>query len=354
VVLEPDAVEQAVAAFRNDPNLAAAPPTSSSTATYWSRPTPGPPAGGPNGYAADAPLSFMQHFLAAAQFMEYLQAFRIGRHAEAARGQLFTLSGACGIFRREALTAVGQYHGRTVSEDTDLTFALLRRGFKLGYLPQVRVHLAPTISWRALYAQRVRWQRGELEVLAVHTDLVTQVSRSRGSNMLIRLWRDHTLAMMRLVWLLLLPLFPLLGYSYVVVAQALALMVLMYLVGDVIQLLVAYPVCTSAEETYCAAVGGAASDAVLPTGHLPVSFQRHPQDLGRAAALDHHLNSPKVPASIAWAAWRASSSPYGPTDRHVARTSGRTFVCALPPRPRQSHPFVGDGLAAWLSAHYRQ
>jgi len=208
VVLEPDAVEQAVAAFRNDPNLAAA------TAhliidrnLLVQADTQGRLLVDQTDMPLNAPLSFMQHFLAAAQFMEYLQAFRIGRHAEAARGQLFTLSGACGIFRREALTAVGQYHGRTVSEDTDLTFALLRRGFKLGYLPQVRVHLAPTISWRALYAQRVRWQRGELEVLAVHTDLVTQVSRSRGSNMLIRLWRDHTLAMMRLVWLLLLPLF---------------------------------------------------------------------------------------------------------------------------------------------------
>jgi len=249
VVLEPDAVEQAVAAFRNDPALAAA--TAHLIVDHnllVQADEHGRLMLDDNDLPVPLKLTPMQRFLASAQFMEYLQAFRIGRHAEATRGELFTLSGACGIFRREALAAAGYYHARTVSEDTDLTFALQRRGFKVGYLPQVRVHVAPTISWRSLYAQRVRWQRGELEVLAVHRDMVTHPSHFWRSSMPLRLWRDHTLAVMRLVWLLLLPLFPLLGYSLVLVAQALGLMVLMYLISDTLQLLIVYPVCVPSEK----------------------------------------------------------------------------------------------------------
>jgi len=249
VVLEPDAVEQAVAAFRNDPTLHAATAhliiDSNLLVQADER---GQIQLDENGLPVPIVLTAMQQFLAAAQFIEYLQAFRIGRHAEASRGELFTLSGACGIFRREAMATAGYYHARTVSEDTDLTFALHRRGLKVGYLPQVRVHVAPTISWKSLYAQRVRWQRGELEVLAVHRDMVTRPSQFWKSSLPLRLWRDHTLAMMRLVWLLLLPLFPLLGYSPAIVAQALGLMIVMYLFNDAMQLLVAYPVSAQSEK----------------------------------------------------------------------------------------------------------
>jgi cellulose synthase/poly-beta-1,6-N-acetylglucosamine synthase-like glycosyltransferase len=249
VVLEPDAVEQAVAAFRHDPGLAAA--TAHLIIDHnllVQTDDDGRLALDDYGLPVPLRLTLRQRFLAAAQFIEYLQAFRIGRHAEASRGELFTLSGACGVFRREALAAAGYYHARTVSEDTDLTFALHRHGLRVGYLPQVRVHVAPTISWKALYAQRVRWQRGELEVIAVHRDMVTGPSRFWKSSLPLRLWRDHTLAMMRLVWLLLLPLFPLVGYSPAVVAQALGLMIVMYFGTDLLQLLAAYPVCAPSEK----------------------------------------------------------------------------------------------------------
>lgn len=131
VVLEPDAVEQAVAAFRRDPALAAA--TAHLIIDHHllvQSDEIGRLATDDTGLPVPLKLTIMQRFLAAAQFMEYLQAFRIGRHAESTRGELFTLSGACGVFRREALAAAGHYHARTVSEDTDLTFALQRRGFR--------------------------------------------------------------------------------------------------------------------------------------------------------------------------------------------------------------------------------
>jgi cellulose synthase/poly-beta-1,6-N-acetylglucosamine synthase-like glycosyltransferase len=248
VVLEPEAIEQAVAAFQVDPELVAA------TAHLIIDPNLLIVADSQGRISLDnndlpllKPLGLSEKLLAAGQFLEYLESFRIGRHAEAARGELFTLSGACAIFRREALLRIHGYRGRTVSEDTDATLALQRRRGKVGYLPQVRVHLAPTISWRALFSQRVRWQRGELEVLAVNADMIGRPGRLWRWSLPRRLQNDHALAMLRLVWMFLMPLFPLLGYPPEVVAQAALLMYALYVAVDVIQLAVAYPICAPSE-----------------------------------------------------------------------------------------------------------
>lgn len=248
VILEPEAIEQAVAAFQVDPHLAAA------TAHLIIDPNllvEADEAGHIHLDSEDLPvlksLTLSEKFLAACQFFEYLQAFRIGRHAEAVRGELFTLSGACAVFRRRVLVEMKGYRGRTVSEDTDATLALQRQDDKVGYLPQVRVHLAPTISWHTLFSQRVRWQRGELEVLAVHADMLGRGNRFWRYSMPRRLQNDHALALLRLVWGFLLPLFPFLGYSMALITQAAALMYAVYMATDALLLLVAWPICAPAE-----------------------------------------------------------------------------------------------------------
>ncbi|MGA9191878.1 MAG: glycosyltransferase family 2 protein, partial [Anaerolineales bacterium] len=167
--------------------------------------------------------------------------------AEAIRDELFTLSGACAIFRKDALRAVNGYRGRTVSEDTDVSMTLRRYSGKIGYLPQVRVHLAPTISWEELFSQRVRWQRGELEVMAMNADRLGRGERFWRRSLPARLRRDHALALLRLVWAFLMPLFPLLGYEPSMVAQAGGLMYVLYVLADLVQLLASWPICAESE-----------------------------------------------------------------------------------------------------------
>jgi cellulose synthase/poly-beta-1,6-N-acetylglucosamine synthase-like glycosyltransferase len=248
VVLEPEAIEQAVAAFQVEPDLdAATAHLIIDSNLLVVADTQGRIALDENDLPIRKPLNLSEKLLAAAQFLEYLESFRIGRHAEAARGELFTLSGACAIFRREALLRIHGYRGRTVSEDTDATIALQRRSGKVGYLPQVRVHLAPTISWRALFSQRVRWQRGELEVMAVNADMIGHEGRFWRWSLPRRLQNDHALAMLRLIWAFLMPLFPLLGYPPEIVAQAALLMYGLYVAIDALLLLVARPICAPSE-----------------------------------------------------------------------------------------------------------
>jgi len=247
-VLEPEAIQQAVIAFQRNPRLVAA-----TAHLIIDRDLLVENDG--NGHihldGDDMPvpmrLSAMEKFLSVAQFIEYFQSFRIGRHAEALRDELFTLSGACAIFRRGALLEIRGYRGRTVSEDTDATLTLQRFPGRVTYLPQVRIHLAPTETWKALYAQRVRWQRGELEALAVHYDMFGSKKRIWQRGLPRRLQRDHTMAFLRLVWIFLLPLFPLLGYNVAMVVQAMALIYGMYLLADAMQIAAAWSICAPSE-----------------------------------------------------------------------------------------------------------
>jgi len=124
---------------------------------------------------------------------------------------------------------------------------LQRAKERVGYLPQVRIHLAPVINWRELYSQRVRWQRGEIEVMAVNSDLLGKRSRFWSWTMPRRLQNDHALALLRLIWAFLLPMFPFFGYAPSVIAQAAALMYTLYVVTDALQMSVAWPVCARSE-----------------------------------------------------------------------------------------------------------
>jgi biofilm PGA synthesis N-glycosyltransferase PgaC len=247
-VLEPEAIQQAVIAFQRNPDLVAA-----TAHLIIDRDLLVENDG--NGHihldSQDMPvpmrLSPMEKFLSTAQFVEYFQSFRIGRHAEAIRDELFTLSGACAMYRRDALREIRGYRGRTVSEDTDATLTLQRFPGRVTYLPQVRIHLAPTESWKALYAQRVRWQRGELEALAVHFDMLGSKKRIWQRALPRRLQRDHTMGFLRLVWAFLLPMFPLLGYGVATVAQAMTLIYVVYVIADAVQIAAAWSICAPSE-----------------------------------------------------------------------------------------------------------
>jgi poly-beta-1,6-N-acetyl-D-glucosamine synthase len=244
VVLEPDAIEYAVRAFVADDRLVAATghlivdpylvPSSSDEnvqAHENNRPTP-------------QPLSRSQRFLAACQFIEYATAFHLGRHSEGAVDAMFTMSGACAVFRREVFDLFGGYRGRTVSEDTDMTLTLHQLDdYHVGYLPGMRVHLEPVLSWASLHAQRIRWYRGALEVSAVH--LMSNVRRDSKPlfwrlALPLRLQVDHTLALPRLAWTFMIFMMPLFGYAWSTIASALALLAMFYMTLNVLRTLTAY------------------------------------------------------------------------------------------------------------------
>ena len=91
-------------------------------------------------------------------------------------GRVFVLTGTASLVRAYALSAVAQARGdlvpgtrghvydtQAMTEDNELTLALKSLGAKMTSprACQVTTELMPT--WRALWRQRLRWQRGALE-----------------------------------------------------------------------------------------------------------------------------------------------------------------------------------------------
>jgi cellulose synthase/poly-beta-1,6-N-acetylglucosamine synthase-like glycosyltransferase len=157
--------------------------------------------------------------------VEYLTAFGIGRQYQAATNSLFTLAGAFSAFRREAILDTFLYDQSTVSEDTKMTLdirkSLASREKYIGCVADAISYVTPTLSFSQLYAQRVRWQRGQLEVAALHSDLaLSKLFQINGLSIPRTLIIDHTLAFPRLIWTFLLPMLHLLGYPLSLVVHA--------------------------------------------------------------------------------------------------------------------------------------
>lgn len=115
-----------------------------------------------------------RQLLAGVQVVEYLRAFLVGRMAWNLLGGNLIVSGAFGVFRREALVAVGGYLHGSVGEDMELVVRLRRLGYERGEVARV-VFLADPVAWteapgslRVLARQRNRWYRGLLDVLVRH------------------------------------------------------------------------------------------------------------------------------------------------------------------------------------------
>lgn len=115
-----------------------------------------------------------RRFLAGCQTVEYLRAFLFGRLGWNHLGGNLVISGAFGLFRRDAVLGVGGYVHDTVGEDMQLVADLRRRGHDLGTPSQVEFVPDP-VAWteapetlRVLGRQRDRWHRGLADVLLRH------------------------------------------------------------------------------------------------------------------------------------------------------------------------------------------
>lgn len=75
--------------------------------------------------------------------------------------------GAFSIYRKAALLEVGGWP-ETVGEDIVLTWALLERGYRIGYAESAFVFTNVPETYRDYYKQRKRWSRGLIEAFKAH------------------------------------------------------------------------------------------------------------------------------------------------------------------------------------------
>lgn len=119
-----------------------------------------------------------RNFLALFQTIEYLRAFLMARVAWSEMNTLLIISGAFGLFRRDAVLEVGGYSLGTVGEDMELVVKLhkyfrdKKRPYRVVFVPQPVCWTETPETLGVLGRQRARWHRGALETFFRHKDMV--------------------------------------------------------------------------------------------------------------------------------------------------------------------------------------
>jgi cellulose synthase/poly-beta-1,6-N-acetylglucosamine synthase-like glycosyltransferase len=117
-------------------------------------------------------------WLARIQVVEYLRAFLFGRMGWSPLNALLVISGAFGLFRRQALIEAGGYRTDTVGEDMELVMRLhrehrlARRPYRIVFVPDPICWTEAPESLAVLRSQRKRWQRGLMESLSLNRRLL--------------------------------------------------------------------------------------------------------------------------------------------------------------------------------------
>jgi cellulose synthase/poly-beta-1,6-N-acetylglucosamine synthase-like glycosyltransferase len=106
--------------------------------------------------------------LARWQHIEYVIGFNLDRRLYDALGCIPTVPGALGGFRRETLEAIGGLSTDTLAEDTDLTMAILREGWRVVYQDTAQAHTEAPRTLRQLWHQRYRWSYGTMQAMWKH------------------------------------------------------------------------------------------------------------------------------------------------------------------------------------------
>lgn len=122
----------------------------------------------------DMPKSWLVRF----QVVEYLRAFLSGRVAMSAANALLIISGAFGLFKRDAVIEVGGFRHDTIGEDMEIVARLHRRWrdtnrpYRIVFQPDPVCWTEAPETLKILSSQRNRWQRGTCQVLSYHLPML--------------------------------------------------------------------------------------------------------------------------------------------------------------------------------------
>lgn len=108
------------------------------------------------------------------QHLEYVIGFNLDRRLYDSLGCIPTVPGALGSFRRQALADAGGPPTDTLAEDTDLTMAVLRAGWRVVYEESAQAVTEAPATLRQLWRQRYRWSYGTMQAMWKHRHAVVE------------------------------------------------------------------------------------------------------------------------------------------------------------------------------------
>ena len=120
------------------------------------------------GVAGNVKIANRDELIGRMQHIEYVIGFNIDRRVQDETGSIATVPGAGGAFRRQALLEVGGLSTDTLAEDTDLTIALGRAGWRVVFEEHARAWTEAPATMSQLYRQRYRWSYGTMQAMWKH------------------------------------------------------------------------------------------------------------------------------------------------------------------------------------------
>jgi cellulose synthase/poly-beta-1,6-N-acetylglucosamine synthase-like glycosyltransferase/peptidoglycan/xylan/chitin deacetylase (PgdA/CDA1 family) len=127
--------------------------------------------------AGNTKVGNRQSMLGRWQHIDYVTGFNLDRRLYDVLDCMPTVPGAIGAFRRSAFEQAGGFSSATLAEDTDLTIALGRRGWKVVYAEDARAFTETPGTVGGLWRQRYRWSFGTTQAVWKHRGAILR----RGS-----------------------------------------------------------------------------------------------------------------------------------------------------------------------------
>ncbi|TRV81567.1 glycosyltransferase [Streptomyces sp. 130] len=124
--------------------------------------------------AGNAKVGNRDSLIGAWQHIEYVMGFNLDRRMYDVLRCMPTIPGAVGAFRREALERVGGISEDTLAEDTDVTMALHRDGWRVVYAENARAWTEAPETVQQLWSQRYRWSYGTMQAIWKHRRAVVE------------------------------------------------------------------------------------------------------------------------------------------------------------------------------------
>jgi cellulose synthase/poly-beta-1,6-N-acetylglucosamine synthase-like glycosyltransferase len=101
--------------------------------------------------------------------LERMGGYRVDQEARSSLGLIPQFGGTVGGFRTSLLKEIGGFDEKMLTEDTDLTFELIRRGYKIRYIGDAECYEEAVDNLRSYWRQRHRWARGHMQVCFKHS-----------------------------------------------------------------------------------------------------------------------------------------------------------------------------------------
>ncbi|WP_181767617.1 bifunctional polysaccharide deacetylase/glycosyltransferase family 2 protein [Streptomyces albidus (ex Kaewkla and Franco 2022)] len=124
--------------------------------------------------AGNAKVGNRHKLIGAWQHIEYVMGFNLDRRMYDMLRCMPTIPGAVGAFRLSALRRVGGMSDDTLAEDTDVTMALHRDGWRVVYAEKARAWTEAPVTVKQLWSQRYRWSYGTMQAIWKHRRAVVE------------------------------------------------------------------------------------------------------------------------------------------------------------------------------------